>query len=300
MQHIILFLYFINISAGIAGLAAMAALHSRLRQEVTGSLLFVMSCLLASLVLTLVSYYLNTIKHPDYALNLRYALGFIIALLARLGILRALLFMKGISRTGSVSITAGVIAVHVISNFLAVTGRKDLHETLYLPVIFLVSLYLLIVGVLLLRGSDAENAGTVKTLLRRLGVLLLVFALFSTAGYFLFKAFPGLAGFHISFDYFFFLAWSLITVSVFLEYLSKPAVLFDNGRISPSFIKKFSISAREAEVIELVGKGLGNREIADKLCISFTTARTHIYNIFQKTGAKSRVDLLKIISGFRE
>jgi DNA-binding CsgD family transcriptional regulator len=36
------------------------------------------------------------------------------------------------------------------------------------------------------------------------------------------------------------------------------------------------------------------------MCVSFTTARTHIYNIFRKTDAKTRVELLRIVTGFRE
>ena len=236
MTHIILFLYFLNISAGIAGLAAMAVLHSRLRQEVTGSLLFVMSTLLASLVLTLLSYYFGSIiGKPDYGISLRFTLGFTVAVSARLGILRALLFMKGISRSGSISMTAGVIAVHAVNGFLAITGKTEILSILYFPSIFLVSLYLLCIGALLLRGSSSENDGTVKTLLRRLGILLLVFAPLSTIGYLLFRIFPAMAKFHISFDFFFFLAWSLITVSVFLKYMSRPVSLLESGGISSSF-----------------------------------------------------------------
>jgi len=237
MTHIILFLYFINISAGIAGLAAMAVLHSRLRQEVTGSLLFVMSTLLASLILTLVSYYFGSILgRPEYGLSVRFSFGLTIAVLARLGILRALLFMKGIFRSGSISMTAGVIAVHTVNGFLAITGKSEILSILYFPSIFLVSLYLLCTGALLLRGSSSENDGTVKTLLRRLGILLLAFAPLSTIGYYLFRIFPAMSKFHISFDFFFFLAWSLITVSVFLKYMTRPVSLLENGSINSRFI----------------------------------------------------------------
>jgi hypothetical protein len=50
----------------------------------------------------------------------------------------------------------------------------------------------------------------------------------------------------------------------------------------------------------LVSTGKSNKEIADLMCVSVSTARTHVYNMFQKTGVKSRVELLRLVSGFRE
>lgn len=47
------------------------------------------------------------------------------------------------------------------------------------------------------------------------------------------------------------------------------------------------LSAREAEVIALIAKGLINKEIADKLHISLTTVISHRKNITEKLGIKS-------------
>ncbi|WP_319563202.1 helix-turn-helix transcriptional regulator [Marispirochaeta sp.] len=60
------------------------------------------------------------------------------------------------------------------------------------------------------------------------------------------------------------------------------------------------MSGREAEVIEMLSRGMSNKEIADRLCVSFPTIRTHVYNIFKKTGASSRVELLRIASSYRQ
>lgn len=49
-----------------------------------------------------------------------------------------------------------------------------------------------------------------------------------------------------------------------------------------------SLSPREIEVLGLVGRGLSNREIADKLYISERTARTHVSNVLTKLGLASR------------
>lgn len=52
------------------------------------------------------------------------------------------------------------------------------------------------------------------------------------------------------------------------------------------------LTEREREIVLLLGQGLANKQIAEKLCISPATVKNHIYNIYQKTGVKSRVELV--------
>lgn len=49
------------------------------------------------------------------------------------------------------------------------------------------------------------------------------------------------------------------------------------------------LSAREIEVLDELAKGITNREIADKLCISQATVKTHVLSIFGKLGVSSRM-----------
>jgi len=49
------------------------------------------------------------------------------------------------------------------------------------------------------------------------------------------------------------------------------------------------ISERELEVLKLVADGLTNQQIADKLIISLSTAKSHVYHIFDKLNAKGRL-----------
>jgi len=48
------------------------------------------------------------------------------------------------------------------------------------------------------------------------------------------------------------------------------------------------LSTRETEVLILVARGLGNREIAETLFLSEKTVKTHVANILQKLNVKSR------------
>ena len=55
------------------------------------------------------------------------------------------------------------------------------------------------------------------------------------------------------------------------------------------------ISARETEIVELIVKGLSNKEIADKLCISVDTVKNHSYNSHKKLSVQNRVQLSYLI-----
>ena len=57
----------------------------------------------------------------------------------------------------------------------------------------------------------------------------------------------------------------------------------------------YHITDREEEIIELICEGNTNKEIAQKLSLSVNTVSNHITNIFDKTGVRSRIDLLNLV-----
>jgi DNA-binding NarL/FixJ family response regulator len=50
------------------------------------------------------------------------------------------------------------------------------------------------------------------------------------------------------------------------------------------------LTVKEREVLDLLAKGLSNREIATTMVVSTTTVKSHLSNIYEKLGAKNRQD----------
>lgn len=60
-------------------------------------------------------------------------------------------------------------------------------------------------------------------------------------------------------------------------------------------IEKFELTKREGEVLQLMCQGFSNAGICDMLTISMSTVKTHIYNIYTKTGVNNRTQLINMI-----
>lgn len=60
---------------------------------------------------------------------------------------------------------------------------------------------------------------------------------------------------------------------------------------------RFGFTAREKEILGLIGEGLRNPEIAARLVISEATVKTHINNLFAKAGFHSRVEAVRYALG---
>lgn len=72
---------------------------------------------------------------------------------------------------------------------------------------------------------------------------------------------------------------SVVARRVLLEFHHRPAA---EPELEP-------LTARETEVLTQVAKGLSNKDIADSLCVSQATVRTHVSNILAKLHMANRV-----------
>jgi DNA-binding CsgD family transcriptional regulator len=59
--------------------------------------------------------------------------------------------------------------------------------------------------------------------------------------------------------------------------------------------KRLPLTDREREIVQLIGAGLSNRDVAARLTISVRTVESHIHNAMAKTGTTSREDLAALL-----
>jgi DNA-binding CsgD family transcriptional regulator len=64
------------------------------------------------------------------------------------------------------------------------------------------------------------------------------------------------------------------------------------ARLTPLLMSAYGLSDREQEVTRLVLQGAATGEIAERLVVSAHTVQDHLKNIFEKTGVRSRRDLV--------
>jgi len=89
-----------------------------------------------------------------------------------------------------------------------------------------------------------------------------------------------------------FLLWNGLMIRQFRTYPPPPYSLPGEEPGFPLPEDPADLTPREKEIIRAIVRGDSNKEIAAVLEISFSTVKNHIYNIFRKTGARSRVDLV--------
>jgi DNA-binding NarL/FixJ family response regulator len=83
---------------------------------------------------------------------------------------------------------------------------------------------------------------------------------------------------------------ALLAPSVTRRLLERFAALHEPG---PEMLRRLEeLTPRELEVLTLVGSGLSNADIADKLVLSPLTAKTHVNRLMRKLAAHDRAQLV--------
>jgi len=297
LSHFILFTYIAHIAFNAAGVTAMAVLHYRLKNPLTGPLLWVMGGLLGSITSTMIQYYFTAnLTLSQQGLLMQYSINTLIVLTIYLGLMVLLKRLPSCPRWAAYAMTFGVLSIQFGRLIPLILGYNQFAAALRFPGVALISVYLFLLGGFFYYSAREIKEITLSSLFNKLGILTIIFAPASALYYYISYQVPSISRLHISLDFIYFSLWSLLVIHRLITLFNRPRTLLSEGEIGEDFIRFYKITPRETEVIKLLSTGLSNKEIADKMCVSFTTVRTHIYNIFQKTGAGSRVELLGMIN----
>jgi len=101
--------------------------------------------------------------------------------------------------------------------------------------------------------------------------------------------------------------WILILMGIFMSFNVIPFIWIkyffvkyaesmfrfkgDKAVLEPIY-EKYNVSKREQEILELLLSGNSNKEIKDRLFISYHTVKNHIYSLYQKLDVKNRYELV--------
>jgi DNA-binding CsgD family transcriptional regulator len=159
---------------------------------------------------------------------------------------------------------------------------------------WLVVVTLLLLGALLLVFAHRQSLDPLKFLARWWGIALVVFVPSVVL-----EDWIGSLGLYaqgtFQVDFLFSFALNVLAIVALLRsFAAKPGVRGNPAtyEVAPALAQDFGLTPREIEIVPLVAQGLANKEIAFVLGISPATVRTHLSNLFQKTGARSRIDLV--------
>lgn len=64
--------------------------------------------------------------------------------------------------------------------------------------------------------------------------------------------------------------------------------------------ENYMLTEREAQVLELIGHGMSQKEIAEKLCISTKTVDNHIRNIKEKYGMSKNTEMMGLYTAIKK
>ncbi len=93
----------------------------------------------------------------------------------------------------------------------------------------------------------------------------------------------------------YYLIWCILILLHAMKHYHKYPESPPSMDLNERFIKFHGLSDKECEIVRMILDGKSNRQIGEKLFISIKTVKNHIYNIYQKTGVKNRMELSFLI-----
>jgi DNA-binding CsgD family transcriptional regulator len=304
MQHLQLILYILLLSTGFGGVTVSTIFWHRTRERVLLLMVLIISLFSLGLVVFAGLFYLREIV--VYPLEIVGMVGYVNAIIVAVmyaAIAVCVRWVRPETPKTALVLTMLPVALDYLA-FVFLTpiwvGLADWAgghgELVTLLSVGTASLYLGFAGWRMRLGGTAVESASVRFLVAWLGRMLLGYSVLAVTSTAVIVGIDLQLNPTVALNFLLFLGWNVVAIVSFIRYLTHPVDLFEAGEVPDEARRRYGLSQRELEVIVQLSRGLSNKEIADKLGVSYTTARTHIYNIFKKTGAASRVELLRILS----
>ncbi|HIV99493.1 MAG TPA: LuxR C-terminal-related transcriptional regulator [Candidatus Ornithospirochaeta avicola] len=174
------------------------------------------------------------------------------------------------------------VAMSVLGLFL------DMHLRALLHIVFLILIIYTAALMIVSRRKIEERS------VRNVTLTIMVVSLSMLPLLILSFIFTDLSSIFISLIALFYFVMIMVFLFIAIENQRKEGGSREEG-MSSRMIEEYHITGREVEIINLIKKGLTNKEIASELSISVNTVNNHIANIFSKTDVRCRIDLLNLL-----
>lgn len=162
----------------------------------------------------------------------------------------------------------------------------------FLGIIYLIIAIIIIIMLLTLKTKNSKEKILFVIKYTYL-ILLFLFAILRATSFL-----TDLQIYHIlPFYYFIINIFTFLFLNKFLEpFLKTSLKQKTNNTDLEQIFQNFNLTKREKEIAVMVCNGKSNKEIETDLFISIQTVKFHIYNIYQKTKVKSRIQFVNLIN----
>lgn len=305
MKQAIMILYIVFFATGFMGGAALFLLDLRVRSRLLKPILLFQFLFLAGTGLILL--YLGRIE--DAAVHPVVETGLLALIMAvNVGVWITVFVMcrrvapesvKRFSASTIAQVLILLVIVKGLANIVVVgTVTADaIPEAWHIVTQVLAALAMAAFGVVMRGPVTPLEPRVLHPLFKAYGTISIIFAVAGVAEY-LVRGTEFWWAEYVSLEYLLYFSWNVVSMTAAVQ-LFRPRGETESllEEIPAERVRALGLSPREVEIAGLIGQGLSNKEIASALHISPATVRTHIYNLYQKVGAGSRVELLRMLQG---
>lgn len=319
MQHLLPLYLIISILPGITALTVLTILAVRFKNRGLIYYLISYSCFTVNLLVNLVMFYFGINISEEISYSIFALLSFNIPFSIIMHTTLPLTANEITKPPGKRRMDLGIMIIAVIQLIIYWTPlimqySRETQTIIFGPLFPFVSVIQILfisysVGIVIIRRKAIINP-TIRRYILTMVIIIAAFLPFIFYDQFFFSGVHSISTVPVAviFSPFFYFVFSLTTLFFGLRVMisfpdqgNQASVQFPgNSKDSEEIIlqnlaERSGLSVREIDIIPLMARGLGNKQIAAELNISPKTVGNHIYNIYKKLNITSRYELLALL-----